>query len=303
MPSRSPSRTSVSAVVIAHNEGDALRDTVRALLKTLPAESEIVVIDDDSDDGAPERLVDANPSVSVLRPPARVGPAVARNLGARASSGDVLVFADAHVTPPTGWVDPMLTALLHRGVGAVAPAIAIAGNEAVRGYGRTWRDSELRSCWLGGTRRTPHPVPLLGGCFMVMPRAVFEDCGGFDEGLPRWGCEDDELSLRLWMLGYECQVVPGVVVSHVFRDRFPYIVEPEGVTHNLLRLATVHLTGERLARAVTALQRRAQFPSALARVLESDACERRAELAHRRLRDDAWFCNRFRIPGFEETTA
>ena len=44
-----------------------------------------------------------------------------------------------------------------------------------------------------------------------MTRAVFEDCGGFDEGLPRWGCEDDELSLRLWMLGYECHVVPDVV--------------------------------------------------------------------------------------------
>jgi GT2 family glycosyltransferase len=286
--------------VIAHNEGEALRRTVHALLGTLPEDGEVVVVDDDSSDGAPDQLAGAYPTVRVMRPAARAGPALARNIGARAAAGGVFVFSDAHVTPPMDWLEPMLEVLRRPGVGAVAPAVAVAGHEGVRGYGRTWRDTGLRSHWLDGGSLEPHPVPLLGGCFMAMSRAVFEDCGGFDEGLPRWGCEDDELSLRLWMLGYECHVVPDVVVTHAFRSRFPYVVESAGVTHNLLRIAVIHLTGPRLAQALSALQRRVQFAEALGRVLESDAQEHRAALARRRQRDDAWFCDRFKIPSFEE---
>src|SRR5687767_4696247 len=135
MTSCSPSTASVSAVVVAHDEGDALARTVHALLGTLPEDGEVIVVDDDSGDAAPASLAAVYPSVRVVRPRGRVGPAVARNIGARAATSEVIVFCVGHITPPMDWIGPMADALRAPDVGAVGPAVAVAGKEAARGYG------------------------------------------------------------------------------------------------------------------------------------------------------------------------
>ena len=48
-----------------------------------------------------------------------------------------------------------------------------------------------------------------------MRRHVFEAVGGFDGGMTGWGWEDQEISLRLWLLGYELRLVPEVTVEGV----------------------------------------------------------------------------------------
>src|ERR1041384_2520188 len=96
----------VSAVIVTLNEGTNLRSTVESYRRTLPEGSEIVVVDDGSDDGAPRVLRDCNGSV---RPPwtGHRGVALARNLGARSAPGDAIVFSDAHVDLPDNWAPPL----------------------------------------------------------------------------------------------------------------------------------------------------------------------------------------------------
>src|SRR5215210_2924280 len=106
LSSASQSRPSFSAVIPAHNEGDSLQRTVHALLATLPADGEIVVVDDGSSDGCADFLDSGYPAVRRLRPPVRLGAPAARNAGARDARGELLVFCDAHVIPPFGWADP-----------------------------------------------------------------------------------------------------------------------------------------------------------------------------------------------------
>ena len=284
---------SVSVVVASHNEGARLRETVHSLLAGLPADGEIVVVDDVSTDGSAERLTSGYGGVTVLRPPARVGAIEARNLGARAARGAVLVFSDAHIEAPLGWVRPLLAALAQPHVGAVGPAISAIGRPASVGYGFRWRDAAMTVEWLGRQAEEPYPVPMLGAGFLAIRRDTFFATGGFDAGLLLWGCEDAELCLRLWTLGLECIVVPTVDVGHFFRPAHPYRIHWDVVLHNMLRVGVVHFGTDRLRRLVERLTPNRSFPTAFARLASGDAWDRRRAMRAARRFDDEWFFTRF----------
>jgi glycosyltransferase involved in cell wall biosynthesis len=290
--------TSLSVIVISLNEGDFLRRTVDNLLDTLPPSTEIIVVDDGSKDGSTDFLSDADgyPSVTLLRSAERLGVPKARNFGAARATGAVLVFSDAHVLTPPGWVDALLEILARPEVGAVAPAISAMRPAAVEctGYGQKWLDSSLSVGWLPQQSSTPYPVPLLCGCFFAMRREVFIAIGGFDSGLVLWGAEDSEISIRLWTCGYECWVVPEVEVQHAFRAKFPYEVKWEPVLHNRFRMAALHFGPRRLLRVVERLKQYDEFAAASVRLLSGDLAARTIELRSLRRHDDDWFFSRFK---------
>ena len=112
----------ISVVVIALNEGSNLRRTVENLQSTLNGNSEILVVDDGSDDGCADYLAAGDASVRLVRSD-HLGVAAARNFGAALTSGDIIVFADAHITLQPDWWAPMVELLDKDSVGAVAPVI------------------------------------------------------------------------------------------------------------------------------------------------------------------------------------
>lgn len=293
MSSSSRSGPSVSAVVPAHNEGESLRSTVHALLATLPADGEVVVVDDCSSDGSAAFVDGGYPSVRCVRPPERLGAAAARNLGAREARGRILVFTDAHVLPPFGWPGAFERVLRDESVGAVSTAVSAIGAPARVGYGLVWRDDALNVEWLPRRSKEPYPVPILGGCFLGIRREAFERAGGFDGGLEGCGGEDAELSLRLWLLGYRQLLIPDLVVGHRFRRTRPYDMQATAITHNFLRIGTVHFGTARLGRLVRCLSGSPAFPAAYASLVLGDTAARRVRLRAMRVHDDDWYFERF----------
>jgi len=282
----------ISVVVPTHNEGAMLHKTVTALLASLAADAEVVVVDDQSSDGS-TKGIDGNRRLRVIRSPERIGVAAARNLGASAATGSLLVFSDAHVEADADWARHFERALADPGVGAVGPAVFAMGTSSEAGYGRRWKDAALNAQWLPRQASHPYPVPMLGGGFLAMRREVFEEMGGFDTGLLLWGGEDLELCARLWMMNYACLVLPTVRVAHLFRSRSPYPIPWEMVLHNLLRIACVHFSEPALTRVVTSLRRHSAFPAALVRLLQSDVWTRRESVRASRAHDDDWYLTRF----------
>src|SRR5262245_17924048 len=101
----------VSIIVPAHNEAQGLGGTLDALRRaaaTLDRPWEIVVVDDASTDGTAQIARDAGARVVAvnLRHIAAV-----RNAGARAATGDVLVFVDADTVVPPETLTAALRAL------------------------------------------------------------------------------------------------------------------------------------------------------------------------------------------------
>jgi GT2 family glycosyltransferase len=285
----------VSVVVPARDEAPTLRRTVDGLLAALPSGGEIVVVDDGSTDGGAEFALDLAPDVRLVRSPG-LGVAGARNYGASVAAGDALVFVDAHVDTPPDWCEPLLEQLSDPRVGAAAPAICSLRQPANKGFGLRWKGPDLAVEWLPCQGRSPYSVPLLPGACFAIRRETFRAVGGFDRGMVRWGSEDAELSLRLWLLGYRAVLVPTVEVAHLFRAQPPYPVSWIAPLHNMLRTALVHFGEPRTARVVEALKGYRDFSAALAQAVRGDAAVRRAELSGLRVRDDDWFFHGFEIP-------
>ena len=273
-------------MIISRNEGAELRRTLESLRATLPPRSEIVIVDDRSTDGSTRglrRVIKAN----------GIGVARARNLGVSKTTGDLLFFADAHIRLEKRWWQPLEEVLEDRKVAAVAPAVTHLPATRRRGFGLTFTGPDLDARWLPRQGVTPFSAPILPGCSLMMRRATFDAVGGWDGGLLHRGGVDNEMSVRLWLLGYELMVAPQVVVPHLFRSASPYPVGWPQYLHNRLRLAFVHLNAARLAKVVKALHKEPAFGEAMELVVSGDISARRRELLARRARTDDWFFERF----------
>lgn len=293
----------ISVVIATVNEGEHLRRTVENLMATLPQDGEIIVVDDGSVDGSTDFINALDGRVVLLRTPDRLGSASARNFGARHARGEVLLFCDAHVAAPPDWAPALLLPLQRTDVGAVMPAVRVmrypddyissGASKEARGYGLRWRDAALSVDWLGCKTSQPYPVPLLGAAFMMVRRNVFAATGGFDSKIVTWGTEDAEFSFRLWTLGFECLVVPGVDVAHLFRSQRPYRVDWESVLYNKMRLASIHFGSERKQLVAEQLKRNPAFAGALSRLSAVDIEDRRTQMLNLRRYDDDWFFRKF----------
>ena len=290
-------KTSVSIVVVTHNEGERLWRTVASLIATVSDDCEVIVVDDFSSDGSIELLRSSRLDVRVVKPPKRLGPPSARNFGTQFATGSLVLWSDAHVDPQPGWASALAALLADPVVGAAGPAVAALGHESNVGFGLRWKNAALEEEWLPRVRDEPYAVPIISSCFMTLRREVFEQTGGFDPGLVLWGGGEMEFCYRLWALGYECRIAPQARVAHMFRSKFPYAVSAVDVLHNLLRIAVIHFDRERVGAVIAALGKNPVFPQAMALLLDSDVSSRRADLRSRRILDDQAFFDRFPTPG------
>ena len=116
-----------------------------------------------------------------------------------------------------------------------------------RGFGLYLTGPDLHARWRGRQGLEPYAVPILPGCFLAMRRETFARTMGFDSGMRQLGGNDNELSCRFWLLGYELLVVPAIEVGHVFREKAPYEAKWAALVHNRLRMAFVHFEACRAA--------------------------------------------------------
>ena len=286
----------ISVILPSSNESVMLKRTVEQFEATLPTNSEVIVVDNGSTDGSADFLLNhKRQGISLIQTVEPLGVAKARNRGLTRAQGEVVVFADAHIDIPRHWWQPIVATLNRPNVGVVGPGIGVMGvPEHPIAYGQRIAETNLRVEWLTRQPEKSWPVPTLGGGFMAMRHDTLKQAGAFDAGMPQWGSEDLELCIRYWLLGYEVWLAPEVTVLHYFRKSRPYEVGWRAVTHNLLRVALLHFSQDRLARVVSALKHDAKFDTALACAVDSDVWQQRAAFAARRVRDDDWLFAKFK---------
>jgi glycosyltransferase involved in cell wall biosynthesis len=177
----------LSAVIPAHNEEAVLPATLDALRQALEATGEpfeIVLVDDSSTDRTAE--IAAARGAAVVRIESRQI-AAARNAGARAAKGDIIVFVDADTIVPPETIAAALRALEsgHAGGGA-----RVRFDEPVPRWVAPLLSIFMVLYRLGR---------LLPGCFMFCTREAFERIRGFDQSL--YGGEEVDFALRLRRVG------------------------------------------------------------------------------------------------------
>jgi len=185
-------------IVPAHNEEALLAKTLRTLTTSATAIGEayeIVVVNDGSTDRTVEIARDHGARVVSVNV-RQIG--AARNAGARAASGDRLVFVDADTLVPEVVLRKALDALRSGAVGGGAAARFDDDHPA-------WADGVMiAASWILGTARWA------AGCFLFARRDAFERVGGFDERF--FVSEEIHLSRALKKQG-RFVIIPDAVVT------------------------------------------------------------------------------------------
>jgi dolichol-phosphate mannosyltransferase len=126
----------VSVVLPTYNEAGNIGPLIEALLSHLPAQSEIVVVDDDSPDLTWQVVEDLNrkdPRISVIRRIGRRGLTSALQEGIEASKGKTVFWMDCDFSQPPEKISEMLEALKNHDI-VVASRYVPGGEE--KGHSR-----------------------------------------------------------------------------------------------------------------------------------------------------------------------
>jgi GT2 family glycosyltransferase len=200
----------VSIVVPAHAANAALAACLRSIAGAQPPALEAILVCDGEVPGA-ESMAAATGCV-VLRGARRRGAAAARNAGAHAAAGEVVLFLDSDVVVPYDLVGrvaaafdetPALTALIGSYDDDPAePALV----------------SQYRNLLHHFVHQTSNPAAATfwGACGAVRRKALFE-VGGFDESFPAASIEDIELGVRLRSAGGILRLDRHLCVKHLKR--------------------------------------------------------------------------------------
>jgi glycosyltransferase involved in cell wall biosynthesis len=195
----------ISIVVPTRDRPHALGRCLTALARQQAGEAEVIVVDDGSD--AAEAVAGAAAALDgarLIRAAGR-GPAAARNLGARAASGELILFIDDDCEPAPGWARA-LAAAAGRGPAAgmtvnAAPGAAAAAAQAITNH---LRDSSLDADGYLG---------FAPACNLAAPAELLERCP-FDESYPLAAGEDREWCARVLAAGERIRFVPAALVRH-----------------------------------------------------------------------------------------
>jgi glycosyltransferase involved in cell wall biosynthesis len=218
MPAPSAAERTVSVIIPARNEGRTIAGLVEAVRAQAPAgwAVEVVLVDDGSSDDTVAAASAAGARVVELGSRAGGGnPAVARNRGALAATGDPLVFLDADCRPAPGWLGRLLA-------GHDAGAVVVGGSlDLPPGLPFMARCDYYCGWYHVHSRRPGGEVPNHPPGNVSVGRAEFEQTRGFTEQQPiAYAHEELAWQAEVRRKGGRVVFDPAAVVYHFNRPGF-----------------------------------------------------------------------------------
>lgn len=206
---RSRTEPSISVVIPVHNGGKPFRQCLSSLKEFAPPETEIIVVADGDEESG--NLAEAY-GMQVLRIPTAGGPAKARNLGARAATGEILFFLDADVTISARTI-PQVSRVFFQ-----EPSLAASIGSYDDSPGATNFLSQYKNLFHHYTHQTGNEeASTFWGACGAIRRDIFLKIGGFDESYRLPCVEDIELGYRLKQAGYQIKLAKNIQVKHLKR--------------------------------------------------------------------------------------
>lgn len=223
----------VSVVIVNWNTRDLLLDCVTSLYEETRSSSlQIIVVDNASVDGSADAVAMAYPDVALIRNESNLGFSRANNQGLAIATGRYLCLVNSDVKALDGVVDLMREYLdSNLEIGALAPRTVGADlrlRRNCRDY-PTLRNEASQALYLdqlfpsiswfrGRTLmdydyETPSDIEVLSGCFLMVPRRVWEVVGGLDERFFIYA-EDTDWSRRIKEAGWRVVYFPQAQAIH-----------------------------------------------------------------------------------------
>ena len=207
-----------SIIIPAYNNEKIIKKTLEAVIDNTPKDVEIIVVDDGSTDRTAE--ISTNflllNKKGVVIPSDHQGPSRVRNIGWKASKGDIVIFLDSDCIPTKNWFEEMIKPFIWKDVVAVQGAYINANpDNIISEYEQLQID--LRQ---GNKVRN---IDNFATYSLAIKRECLEKTGGFDESFKTSSAEDTLLSYKVSELG-EIIHNPFAKVKHYHKDSlFSYL--------------------------------------------------------------------------------
>jgi len=219
VPGDASTHPEISIVVVSWNGRRYLEACLRAAEAQRDVRAEIVLVDNGSTDGTVDFVRAAFPRVRIVRLDENRGFAGGSNAGAHEARGEFLAFLNNDTAPEPGWLSALrggidraagYTLVTSRIVYMHDPGVIDSAGDGLFRAGAAFK-------WHHGERveTAEASVEVFGVCgaACLMPKAVFDELGGFDADFFA-SHEDVDLSYRARLRGYRCRYVPDAVVRH-----------------------------------------------------------------------------------------
>jgi len=229
----------ISVVMPHRDEGAEAVLTAESFLAA--GADEVLIVDDGSEEKDFLWPLERNPRCKIIILGEVHGPAYCRNLAARKSTGDVIVFSDCHVRVHTGDFRAFAKLAIQYDAIMCAAVRPLRETETDRDWikygGRLVLDeSKLNSSYAikYNGQRPRHvltKVDALIGSVYAISRKNFDHLGGW-VSTQTWGYNEQALSLKAFFAGMDIIVHRDFAIAHRFRKQFPYAVHKSRIDAN-----------------------------------------------------------------------
>ena len=225
----------LSIIIISFNTREILTDCVKSVIKyTKGISYEIIIVDNDSKDGSLERIKELekkHKEVILIDAKANIGFGRANNLGAKKAKGEYLLLLNSDTLVFDNAIAKSLENLKKIPDAGVYTCKLLNADKSVQASGGFFPTFGNVFAWqffiddlplIGSHIPSFHPklssydrnkqMDWVTGAFMIIPKKVFDEVGGFDENIFMY-TEEMELCFRLGKLGYKTiyQITPAII--------------------------------------------------------------------------------------------
>jgi len=219
---------SLSIIILNWNGGQVLQDCLASIYDHPASLSfEVIVVDNASTDGSPERATARFPQVRLLRNERNLGFAAGNNRGMAVARGRYFLFLNNDTLVLDGALDALVAeAQAHPEAGIIGPKLLNPDGSLQRSCGTfpglltEFLDQtmlhRLFPLYKMGYRayQAPREVDWVTGACMLVRREVYEQIGGLDEGFHMF-LEDVDWCLRARQAGWKVWYTSRARVVHL----------------------------------------------------------------------------------------
>jgi GT2 family glycosyltransferase len=209
----------VSVILVLFNRGELTFACLRSLAENYRERLEVIIVDNASQDDT-AMLLDRLQGVQVIRNAENRNFLLAVNQAAKAAKGEYLLLLnnDAQVLP--GTIHSALRTIRSASdIGAVGGRLILLDGTLQEAGSIIWRDGSCMGYGRGDNPFAPmymfrRDVDYCSGAFLLTPRRVWEELGGFDETFKPAYYEETDYCMRLWQRNRRVVYDPNAILLH-----------------------------------------------------------------------------------------
>lgn len=225
----------LSVIIVNYNVKYFIEVCLHSVLKAAKGiETEVIVVDNKSQDGSCEMIRDKYPEVTLIENKENAGFGRANNQGVAIAKGEYILFINPDTVMPEDFLQKQIQYLDdHPDAGSVGPRLIDGKGKYAPDGKKSFPSFSVAIFKTTGINKlfskSPYfnkyyavhvqehetaEVDMLSGCCMMVRRSVIDEIGGaFDEAFFMY-CEDFDLSYRIQQAGYKNIYYPETTLIH-----------------------------------------------------------------------------------------